>query len=140
MQDNIRTKFNLPVQGEEAKSIINEELTDITRLERFKKWAKENMLEIAGVTIMAGSLITGIIIAARGAIKAGAKATGKFAKALTEVGKKLAPFLGAAVSLIGNILLLGAKGLRWIAKNLWVLPLFITYLVYQEISKIERKK
>ena len=59
MQDNIRTKFNLPVQGEEAKSIINEELTDITRLERFKKWAKENMLEIAGVTIMAGSLITG---------------------------------------------------------------------------------
>ena len=66
---------------------MNEELTDITRVERFKKWAKENLLGLAGVAIMAGSLIMGIIIAARGAIKTGAKAVGKFGKAVDEIGK-----------------------------------------------------
>ena len=114
--------------------------TDLTRLERLKKWAKKNLVGLTGVAIMAGSLITTIVIAARGAIKAGAKATGKFAKALAEVSKKLAPFLGAVVSLIGNILLLVAKVLSWNAKNLWVLALFISYLVYQETSKRVKKK
>ena len=55
---------------------------DLTRLERFKKWARENLLVTSGIAIMGGTLITSIIALARGAVKLGAKGASAFGKSL----------------------------------------------------------
>ena len=111
---------------------------DLTRFEKFKKWAKENLLSLSTAAIAAAGIIITTVIAGRKAIKTGAKATSKFAKAVANVGRKVAPLLGAVLNLLGNILSFGAKGLNWLAKNFWMLAIAITYIAYNEISKRRR--
>ena len=113
---------------------------DRVRFERLKKWAKENFLAISGVLIMSGSLITSIVIAARGAVKAGAKGVSKFAKSLAELSKKLGPFVGTLFSLLANVVSLAPKRVSFVAKNLWLLALFLVYLAYQEFNNFRKRK
>ena len=51
----------------ETKSIIDEEAkeSDLGRLERFKKWAKENLVGISAVAIAIAGIITTIVVIAR---------------------------------------------------------------------------
>ena len=44
---------------------------DITRLQRFKKWAKENLIRLSAVAISIAGIITAIIISARKALVKG---------------------------------------------------------------------
>ena len=58
----IRLRTNQQPESEEVQGILDKEIeTRLTRLERFKKWAKGNLLALSGVAIMAGSLITAIV-------------------------------------------------------------------------------
>ena len=88
--DYIRLKNNQQPASEEVQSMLEDEINtnDLTRFERFKKWARENLLALSTVAITAAGVITTIVVAGRKAIKTGAKATSKFAKSLGEVGKK----------------------------------------------------
>ena len=71
----------------DARDLIIIQEEGITRLQRFKKWAKENMVGLSTVAILIADIITIIIVSARKAILCGGEATGKFAKALYNLGK-----------------------------------------------------
>ncbi len=89
-------------ESEEAQALVREEVraNDLTRFEKFKKWAKQNIAGVSAVAISIAGIITTIIIAGRSAVKKGAKAVGKFGKALANVTKKAVP----AIATILNIL------------------------------------
>ena len=108
---------------------------DLTRLERFKKWARENLLTISGVAIMAATLITSIIALARKTAKLGAKGVSALGKSLSTIAKKLGPILGPIFSLMGSALSLMGKGASWLSKNLWLLALLMVYALFEVVSK-----
>ena len=53
-----------------------------------KEWDKENMVLISAVAISVVGLIKAVVIGARKDIIRGSQATGKFAKAIYNFGKK----------------------------------------------------
>ena len=72
----------------------------------------------------------------RTVVKKGASATSKFAKALAKIAEKAGPVLGAFLNLATGLLELGAKAVSFLAENLWILILMITYALWEN----ERKK
>ena len=139
--DVLRIRNNQKPETDLVKKLIKEEAQtgDISRLRRFSKWAKENAFALSAVLISAAGILTTILIAGRGAIRSGARATKNFASVLAKIAKKLAPVFGALLNLIGSVLSLGAKGLAWYANNFWTLALLLAYLAYEELAK-KRKK
>ena len=86
--DEMRLRTNRRPESELARSIVEKEAenNDLTRFERFKEWAKKHLGGISVVAISVAGIVTTIVVGARNAVKRGARATSKFAKAL----KKLA--------------------------------------------------
>ena len=135
--DEVRLRSNERPEGSEAMIIVEEqvEINDLTRFERFKKWAKENIAGISAVAISVAGIITTIIMGARSVAKKGARATSKFAKAVTNLAGKVGPVLASVLNLIAKVLSWGAKGIAFLAKNLWILALALTYFLYNEYGK-----
>ena len=75
------------------------QINDLTRLERFKNWAKEKLVALSGVAIMAVTFITSIVAITRSVVKKGAHAVSAFAKALGEVDKSVGPLLSAVLGM-----------------------------------------
>jgi predicted negative regulator of RcsB-dependent stress response len=121
-------------------SIVEEEveINDLTRFEKFKKWAKENITGISVVAISAAGIITTIIMGARSAAKKGAGAASKFAKALANLAGKVGPVLSSVLNLVAKVLGWGAKGIAFVANNLWILALALTYFLYNEYKRRKR--
>ncbi|CAB3978761.1 Hypothetical predicted protein [Paramuricea clavata] len=71
--DEIRLRSNERPKGPRAMSIVEEEveINDLTRFERFKKWAKENISGISVVAMSVAGIITTIIMGARSVAKKG---------------------------------------------------------------------
>ena len=86
--DEIRLRRNERPESVTVQSMIEEEAqqNDLTRFERFKQWAKKNIGGISVIAISVAGIITTIVMGARTAIKKGAQATSKFARALAKVG------------------------------------------------------
>lgn len=97
-------------QQEETRT---EQENDISRLERFKEWARENLVGVSILAISIAGIITTIIVGVRKAISQGARATGKFAKVVYNLGKKLGSLLAPLLNIINQAIALGAKGLAW---------------------------
>jgi hypothetical protein len=135
--DEIRLRSNERPKGLKAMSIVEEEveINDLTRFERFKKWAKENIAGISVVAISVAGIITTITIGARSAAKKGARATSKFAKAMANLAGKVGPVLASVLNLVAKVLGWGAKGIAFLAKNLWILALALTYFLYNEYRR-----
>ena len=135
--DKMRLENNIKPESE-VLEILNEnaEDSDLGRLERFKKWAKENLLGLSAVAIsVAGILI--IIIGARNALKSGAKAVGNLGKAIANIGKNFGALISSLLNLIGSILAWSAKGITFLAKKLVD---FNTCFNLFFIQRIQRKK
>jgi hypothetical protein len=113
---------------EEARQAQEE---DISRLRRFMKWLGEEKVGLTGIAISTASLITALLIRARGAIIGTAKATSKVAKALANLAKKAGPILVPILNAIATALSWGAKGVAWLASHLWVLTVMIAMMVYK---------
>ncbi len=130
------------VDAEEALSMIHEEVqrNDLTRFERLKKWAKENIAGVSAVAISISGIITTIVIAGRSAVKKGAKAVGEFGKALANVAKKAAPAIATILNILAQALTWGAKALEFLSRNLWIVALALTYFLYNEVKDRRRKK
>ncbi|CAB4035869.1 Hypothetical predicted protein, partial [Paramuricea clavata] len=62
--DEVRLRSNERPKGPKAMSIVEEEveINDLTRFERFRKWAKENIAGISAVAISVAGIITTIIM------------------------------------------------------------------------------
>ena len=116
-----------------------EQEEDITRLKRFKRWAKENLLGISALAISVAGIITTIVIGPRKALIKGAQATGKFAKAVYNLGKKLGALLAPILNVIVQASTWGAKGLAFLANNLWLLALAVAWFIYDQYKQRRRK-
>ena len=135
--DVLRIRNNQKPETDLVRKLVKGEVEtgDISRLKRFSKWARENTFGLSAVLISSAGILTTILIAGRGVIRSGARATKNFASILAKVAKKLAPIFGAVLNLVGSALSLGAKGLAWLSNNLWTLALLLAYLAYEEIRK-----
>ena len=142
--DKMKLENNKRPISEEGIQILNNqaEESDLGRLERFKKWEKENLIGLSVISISIAGIITTIIIGARRAIKQGANALGSLGKALANLAKKLGPLLAPLLNLISQILTWGAKGIAFLAKNLWILAIALAYFLYnrwKEYCKDKKK-
>ncbi len=123
-------------ESEEALSMIREEVerNDLTRFERFKRWSKENLVGVSAIAISVAGIITTVVISGRNAVKKGAKAVGQFGKALANLAKKAGPAIATILNVLAQVLTWGAKALEFLSRNLWIVALFLTYLVYDTVK------
>ena len=135
--DEIRLRRNQRPESEIVQNIVEEEAqnNDLTRFQRFKEWSKKNLAGLSVVAISVAGIITTIVMGARNAVRGGARATSKFATALAKVGEKVAPVIGGLLNLASKLLTLGAKGIGWLANNLWLLAVVIAYALYEEYKR-----
>ena len=138
----MEVKAGIKPESEEALSIIQEEArtNDLTRLERFKKWAKENLVGVSAVAISVAGIITTAVVAGRNAVKKGAKAVGQFGKALANLAKKAGPAIATTLNVLAQLLTWGAKALEFLSRNLWIVALFLTYLVYDTVKERAKRR
>ena len=120
----------------EGMEVLQEEVerNDLTRFERFKRWAKENLVGVSAVAISVAGIITTVVISGRNAVKKGAKAVGQFGKALANLAKKAGPAIATILNVLAQVLTWGAKALEFLCRNLWIVALFLTYLVYDTVK------
>ncbi len=132
----MEVRANQRPESEEALSMIGEETerNDLTRFERFKKWAKENITGVSAIAISVAGIITATVMAGRNAVKKGAKAVGQFGKALANLAKKAGPAIATILNVLAQVLTWGAKALEFLSRNLWIVALFLTYLVYDTVK------
>ena len=140
--DKLLLENDLRPEEEETVSILREEIeeSDMGRLEKFKRLAKDNLLGLSGIAITVAGILTTIIVASRNALKSGAKAVGQLGKALVNIGKNFGALISSLLNLVGSILAWGAKGITFLAKNLWILAIAITYFLYNEYKERRRRK
>ena len=119
-------------ESEDVQEMIREEAltNDLTRFERFKKWAKENITGVSAVAISIAGIITAAVVAGRNAVKKGAKAVGQFGKALANIAKKAGSAIATILNILAQVLTWGAKALEFLSRNIWIVALFLTYLLY----------
>ena len=125
------------------QNIVEEEAennNDVTRFERFKEWAKRNLGGISVVAISVAGIVTTMVMGARNAVKRGARATSKFAKALKELAEKAAPVLGALLNLAAKVLTLGARAVGFLSENLWLLAVAIAYLLFWGKKRVNKRR
>ncbi len=135
-------KANQRPESEEALSMIQEEVerNDLTRFERFKRWAKENLVGVSAIAISVAGIITTVVISGRNAVKKGAKAVGQFGKALANLAKKAGPAIATILNVLAQVLTWGAKALEFLSRNLWLVALFLTYLLYDTVKEQVKNK
>ena len=128
---------NLKPESEIAQNILEEETENnpLTRFKKFKEWAKKNLGGISVVAISVAGIITTVIMGMKTVVKQGARATSKFGKFLGKLAEKAGPVLGALLNLAAGLLKLGAKGISFLAENLWILAVIVTYALWNRKSK-----
>ena len=126
-----RLKNNEKPIHEETLNIINDEVreNDLSRLERFKQWARENLIGFSAIAISIAGIITTVVIAGRKAVKDTAKGVGRVAKALFNLGKKLGPLIAPMLNILATAVSWGVKGLEFLSKNLWLLVIILLWFL-----------
>ena len=108
---------------------------DISRFRKLVKWLGEEKVGLTGIAVSTASLITALLIHARGAIIGKAKETSKVEKALANIAKKGAPILVPILNAIATALSWGAKVIAWLASHLWVIAVADALLVYDYLQR-----
>ena len=126
-----RLKNNKKPIHNETLDIINDEIqeNDLSKLERFKQWAKENLIGFSAIAISIAGIITTVVIAGRKAVKDTAKGVGRVAKALFNLGKKLGPLIAPILNILATAVSWGVKGLEFLSKNLWLLVIILLWFL-----------
>ena len=134
--DNERLKNNEKPIHDETLEIINDETqaSDLGKLERFKEWARNNLIGLSAIAITIAGIVTTVVIAGRKVVKQAARATGKLAKALVNIGKKLGPLIAPLLNLMAQAITWGAKGLEFLSRNLWLITVAFAWLLTRVIK------
>ena len=139
-----RLKNNEKPIHDETLDIINDEVreNDLSKLERFKQWARENLIGFSAIAISIAGIITTVVIAGRKAVKETAKGVGTVAKALFNLGKKLGPLIAPMLNILATAVSWGVKGLEFLSKNLWLLVIILLWFLTKlpQLSKLLRLK
>ena len=138
--DNERLKNNEKPIHDETLEIIKDEIStsDLGRLEMFKEWAKNNLVGLSAIAITIAGIVTTVVIAGRKAVKQAARATGKLAKALVNIGKKLGPLIAPLLNLMAQAITWGAKGLEFLSRNLWLIDVAFAYFAYNIYKNLKK--
>ena len=131
----LREARDRTVMQKELEEVRQSQEEDISRFRKFVKWLGEEKVGLTGIAVSTASLITALLIHARGAIIGTAKATSKVAKALANLAKKAGPILVPVLNAIATALSWGAKGIAWLASHLWVLAVAAALLVYNYLQR-----
>ena len=139
--DNAKLEMGQQPETEEGKHRFREKIMeDIrTKFERFRKWAKENLGAIAAIAISIAGIITTVVVAGKKAIVGASKGLGAVGKALAGLAKSALPILVPILNLLSTILSWGAKGLAFLAQNLWIVAVLIAGAIYKYLQ-MKRKK
>ena len=139
--DSERIKNNEKPIHDESLEIIDDEIqtNDLSRLEKFKEWAKRNLVGISAIAITLAGIATSVIMAGRKAVRSTAKATGKLAKALVNLGKKLGPLIAPFLNLMAQAISWGAKGIAFLAKNLWMIVIAFAWFLFEAYRSYRKK-
>ena len=134
-----RLKNNEKPIHDETLDIINDEIqeNDLSKLERFKRWARENLIGFSAIAISIAGIITTVVIAGRKAVKDTAKGVGRVAKALFNLGKKLGPLIAPILNILATAVSWGVKGLEFLSKNLWLLVIILLWFL-TKMSKLTK--
>ena len=126
-----RLKNNEKPIHDETLDIINDEVreNDLSKLERFKQWARKNLIGFSAIAISIAGIITTVVIAGRKAVKDTAKGVGRVAKALFNLGKKLGPLIAPILNILATAVSWGVKGLEFLSKNLWLLVIILLWVL-----------
>ena len=129
--DNERLKNNEKPIHDETLEIIDDEIqsSDLGKLEKFKEWAKNNLIGLSAIAITIGGIVTTVVITGRKTVRSAAKATGKLAKALVNIGKKLGPLIAPLLNLMAQAISWGAKGLEFLSRNLWLIAVAFAWFL-----------
>jgi hypothetical protein len=128
--DSLKEARDRTLEQRTVEEAREAQLEDISRLRRFVDWVGKEKVGLVGIAVSTASLITALLIHARGAIVKTAKYTGKVAKALANLAKKAGPILVPILNTIATALSWGAKGVAWLASHLWVLAIAAALIVY----------
>ena len=139
--DDARLEEGQRPETEEGKHRYREKVReDIrTKFERFRKWAKENLGVITAISISIAGIITTVVVARKKAIVGASKGLGAVGKALAELAKSALPILVPILNLLSTILSWGAKGLAFLAQNLWIVAVLIAGAIYKYLQMKRRK-
>ncbi|CAB4011946.1 Hypothetical predicted protein [Paramuricea clavata] len=139
--DNANLEMGQQPETEEGKhryrEIVRENIK--TKLERFRKWAKENLGALAAIAISIAGIITTIVVAGKTTIVGASKGLGAVGKALAGLAKSALPILVPIINLLSTILSWGAKGLAFLAQNLWIVAVLIAGAIYKYLQMKRRK-
>jgi hypothetical protein len=139
--DNANLEMGQQPETEEGKhryrEIVRENIR--TKFERFRKWAKENLGALAAIAISIAGIITTVVVAGKATIVGASKGLGAVGKALAGLAKSALPILVPIINLLSTILSWGAKGLAFLAQNLWIVAVVIAGAIYKYLQ-MKRKK
>ncbi|CAB3977098.1 Hypothetical predicted protein [Paramuricea clavata] len=133
--DSLKEARDRTLEQRTVEEAREAQLEDISRLRRFIDWVGKEKVGLVGIAVSTASLITTLLIHARGAIVKTAKATGKVAKALENLAKKAGPILVPILNTIATALSWRAKGITWLASHLWVLAIAAALMVFNYYTK-----
>ncbi|CAB3976573.1 Hypothetical predicted protein [Paramuricea clavata] len=133
--DSLKEARDRTLEQRTVEEAREAQLEDISRLRKFIDWVGKEKVGLVGIAVSTASLITTLLIHARGAIVKTAKATGKVAKVLANLAKKAGPILVPILNAVATALSWGAKGIAWLASHLWVLAIAAALMVYNYYTK-----
>jgi hypothetical protein len=140
--DNANLEMGQQPETEEGKhryrEIVRENIR--TKFERFRKWAKENLGALTAIAISIAGIITTVVVAGKKTIVGASKGLGAVGKALAGLAKSALPILVPILNLLSTILSWGAKGLAFLAQNLWIVAILIAGAIYKYLQSKRKKE
>ena len=130
---------DLVLEQRDLEQVHGEQVEDITKFQKVKKWMKENLVGLSAIGITIARIITTIIVAGRKALATTASTLGTFGKAVIKTLKALVPILTPLLNILATALSWAAKGLMFLSKNLWLLVLFGITLLYRWLQDRRKK-
>jgi hypothetical protein len=133
--DSLKEARDRTLEQRTVEEAREAQLEDISRLRRFVDWVGKEKVGLFGIAVSTASSITALLIQTRGVIVQTAKFTGKVAKALANLAVKAGPILVPILNAIATALTWGAKGIAWLASNLWVLAVAAALIASNYLRK-----
>jgi predicted nucleic acid-binding Zn-ribbon protein len=140
--DNAELEMGQIPRSEEGKHRYREMVKENiirTKFERFRKWAKENMGVLTAIAISIAGIITTVVVAGKKTIMGASNGLGAAEKALAKFAKSALPILVPILNLLSTILSWGAKGLAFLAKNLWIVAILIAGAIFKYLQNRRKK-
>ena len=134
--DDARLEMGQVPRSEEGKHRYREIVRDNirTKFEKFRVWAKENMEALAAIAISIAGIITTVVVAGKKTIMGAANGLGAVGKALEKFAKAALPILVPILNMLSTILSWGAKGLAFLAQNLWIVAIVIAGAIFRYLQ------